>query len=291
MKTFGWTPTTDGAGVVGPGERLSWPKTLGIGVQHVVAMFGSTFLVPVLTGFPPATTLLFSGVGTLLFLLITGNRLPSYLGSSFAIISPITAATASQSMGSALGGIVAVGALLILVGGVVHLVGTEWIEKLMPPVVTGAIVALIGLNLAPAAKANYEKAAVTATVTLVCLILSLALFKGMLGRLAIFTSVLIGYVVASVRGEVDTSRIAAAPWIGFPEFHAPSFSWAVLPMFLPVVLVLVAENVGHVRSVAQMTGEDYDPVMGRAIAADGVATVLAGAGAARRPRPTRRTSA
>ncbi|BDD82041.1 pyrimidine permease RutG [Tsukamurella pulmonis] len=278
MKTFGWTPTTDGAGVVGPGERLSWPKTLGIGVQHVVAMFGSTFLVPVLTGFPPATTLLFSGVGTLLFLLITGNRLPSYLGSSFAIISPITAATASQSMGSALGGIVAVGALLILVGGVVHLVGTEWIEKLMPPVVTGAIVALIGLNLAPAAKANYEKAAVTATVTLVCLILSLALFKGMLGRLAIFTSVLIGYVVASVRGEVDTSRIAAAPWIGFPEFHAPSFSWAVLPMFLPVVLVLVAENVGHVRSVAQMTGEDYDPVMGRAIAADGVATVLAGAG-------------
>ncbi|CAM3856021.1 uracil-xanthine permease family protein [Tsukamurella ocularis] len=278
MKTFGWTPTTDGAGVVGPGERLSWPKTLGIGVQHVVAMFGSTFLVPVLTGFPPATTLLFSGVGTLLFLLITGNRLPSYLGSSFAVISPITAATASQGMGSALGGIVAVGALLILVGGVVHLVGTEWIEKLMPPVVTGAIVALIGLNLAPAAKANYEKAAVTATITLVCLIASLALFKGMLGRLAIFTSVVIGYLVGWVRGEVDFSKVSAASWVGFPEFHAPSFSWAVLPMFLPVVLVLVAENVGHVRSVAQMTGEDYDPVMGRALASDGLATVLAGAG-------------
>ena len=278
MKTFGWTPTTDGAGVVGPGERLSWPKTLGIGVQHVVAMFGSTFLVPVLTGFPPATTLLFSGVGTLLFLLITGNRLPSYLGSSFAVISPITAATASQGMGSALGGIVAVGVLLILVGGVVHLVGTAWIEKLMPPVVTGAIVALIGLNLAPAAKANYEKAAVTATITLVCLILSLALFKGMLGRLAIFTSVLIGYAVAWIRGEVDFSKVSVASWVGFPEFHAPSFSWAVLPMFLPVVLVLVAENVGHVRSVAQMTGEDYDPVMGRALASDGLATVLAGAG-------------
>ncbi|CAM3114849.1 uracil-xanthine permease family protein [Tsukamurella hominis] len=278
MKTFGWTPTTDGAGVVGPGERLSWPKTLGIGVQHVVAMFGSTFLVPVLTGFPPATTLLFSGVGTLLFLLITGNRLPSYLGSSFAVISPITAATASQGMGSALGGIVAVGALLILVGGVVHLVGTTWIEKLMPPVVTGAIVALIGLNLAPAAKANYEKAAVTATITLVCLILSLALFKGMLGRLAIFTSVLIGYAVAWFRGEIDFSKVSAALWVGLPEFHAPSFSWAVLPMFLPVVLVLVAENVGHVRSVAQMTGQDYDPVMGRALASDGLATVLAGAG-------------
>ncbi|TWS19636.1 nitrate reductase [Tsukamurella asaccharolytica] len=278
MRTFGWTPTTDGAGVVGPGERLSWPKTFGIGVQHVVAMFGSTFLVPVLTGFPPATTLLFSGVGTLLFLLLTGNRLPSYLGSSFAVIAPITAATASQGMGSALGGIVAVGALLILVGGVVQLVGTAWIERLMPPVVTGAIVALIGLNLAPAAKANYEQAAVTATITLVCLIASLALFTGMLGRLAIFTSVVIGYVVAWTRGEVDLSRVSAASWVGFPEFHAPSFSWVVLPMFLPVVLVLVAENVGHVRSVAQMTGVDYDPVMGRALAADGLATVLAGAG-------------
>ncbi|WP_439655440.1 uracil-xanthine permease family protein [Tsukamurella strandjordii] len=276
-EQFRWTPV-EGSDVVGPGERLSWPKTLGIGVQHVVAMFGSTFLVPVLTGFPPATTLLFSGIGTLLFLVITGNRLPSYLGSSFAVISPITAATASQGTGSALGGIVAVGVLLVLVGGVVHFVGTAWIEKLMPPVVTGAIVALIGLNLAPAAKANYEKAAITATITLVCLILSLALFKGMLGRLAIFTSVLIGYGVAAFRGEVDTSKIEAAAWVGFPEFHAPSFHWAVLPMFLPVVLVLVAENVGHVRSVAQMTGQDYDPLMGRAIASDGLATVLAGAG-------------
>ncbi|WP_425579809.1 uracil-xanthine permease family protein [Tsukamurella strandjordii] len=276
-EQFRWTPV-EGSDVVGPGERLSWPKTLGIGVQHVVAMFGSTFLVPVLTGFPPATTLLFSGIGTLLFLVITGNRLPSYLGSSFAVISPITAATASQGTGSALGGIVAVGVLLVLVGGVVHFVGTAWIEKLMPPVVTGAIVALIGLNLAPAAKANYEKAAITATITLVCLILSLALFKGMLGRLAIFTSVLIGYLVAWFRDEVDFSKVSAASWVGFPEFHAPSFHWAVLPMFLPVVLVLVAENVGHVRSVAQMTGQDYDPLMGRAIASDGLATVLAGAG-------------
>nr|WP_220658404.1 solute carrier family 23 protein [Tsukamurella sp. TY48] len=276
-EQFRWTPV-EGSDVVGPGERLSWPKTLGIGVQHVVAMFGSTFLVPVLTGFPPATTLLFSGIGTLLFLVITGNRLPSYLGSSFAVISPITAATASQGTGSALGGIVAVGVLLVLVGGVVHFVGTAWIEKLMPPVVTGAIVALIGLNLAPAAKANYEKAAITATITLVCLILSLALFKGMLGRLAIFTSVLIGYLVAWFRDEVDFSKVSAASWVGLPEFHAPSFHWAVLPMFLPVVLVLVAENVGHVRSVAQMTGQDYDPLMGRAIASDGLATVLAGAG-------------
>jgi xanthine/uracil permease len=142
--------------VVAPDERLDWARTAGIGAQHVVAMFGATFLVPVLTGFPPATTLLFSGVGTVLFLIITGNRLPSYLGSSFSVIAPVTA-VASNGTGSALGGLVAVGVALIVVGLVVHVVGTHWIDVTLPPVVTGAIVALIGFNLAPAAKANSEK--------------------------------------------------------------------------------------------------------------------------------------
>src|SRR6201989_752920 len=112
--------------VVAPDERLSWPRTIGMGAQHVVAMFGATFLVPVLTGFPPATTLLFSGVGTLLFLLMTGNRLPRYLGSSVSVIAPVTAAVASHGTGSALGGLVALGVVLIVIGGVVHLVGTHW---------------------------------------------------------------------------------------------------------------------------------------------------------------------
>lgn len=138
--------------MVGPDERLSWPRTIGIGAQHVVAMFGATFLVPVLTGFPPATTLLFSGVGTILFLIITGNRLPSYLGSSFAVISPVVAAVGSDGAGGALGGLVALGVVLILIGGLVHFVGTRWLNATLPPVVTGAVVALIGFNLAPAAR-------------------------------------------------------------------------------------------------------------------------------------------
>jgi xanthine/uracil permease len=128
--------------VVAPDERLGWARTVGLGAQHVVAMFGATFLVPVLTGFPPATTLLFSGVGTVLFLLITGNRLPSYLGSSFSVNAPVTAAVASHGSGSALGGLVAVGVMLIVIGAVVHIVGTHWIDVTLPPVVTGAIVAL-----------------------------------------------------------------------------------------------------------------------------------------------------
>ena len=264
--------------VVAPGERLSWPRTLGLGAQHVVAMFGATFLVPVLTGFPPATTLLFSGVGTILFLLITGNRLPSYLGSSFSVIAPVTAAVASEGTGSALGGIVAVGVLLILVGGVVHMVGTRWLDLTLPPIVTGAIVALIGFNLAPATKNNFEQGPLLGLVTLVLLVAALAFFRGMIGRLAIFVAVAAGYVLALLLGEVDTSAIAAAPWIGLPEFETPTFTLSVLPMFLPAVIALIAENIGHVKSVSQMTKTDLDPLMGRALAADGVATTLAGFG-------------
>ncbi|WP_099246434.1 uracil-xanthine permease family protein [Mycobacterium sp. shizuoka-1] len=276
-----WTPVDnrpDETFVVAPHERLSWPRTLGIGAQHVVAMFGATFLVPVLTGFPPATTLLFSGIGTLLFLVITGNRLPSYLGSSFSVIAPVTAAVASHGAGSALGGLIAVGALLIGIGLVVQLAGTHWIEVALPPVVTGAIVALIGFNLAPAAKTNFEKGPLVGVVTLVLLVAALAFFRGIIGRLAIFLAVVAGYLLALALGDVDTSGIAAAGWIGLPTFQTPTLNLSVLPMFLPAVIALVAENIGHVKSVGQMTGVDTDPLTGRALAADGVATVLAGLG-------------
>src|SRR5687768_11369165 len=160
--------TVEPGKVVRPEERLNWPATIAIGAQHVIAMFGATFLVPIITGFPVSTTLLFSGIGTLLFLLITRNKLPSYLGSSFAFIAP---ATASQGMGSALAGIVAVGVLLAAVGFIVQFAGLRWVEKLMPPVVAGAIVALIGFNLAPVAWDSYQQAPFTATVTLVAVVL------------------------------------------------------------------------------------------------------------------------
>ncbi|KAA0110835.1 uracil-xanthine permease family protein [Mycolicibacterium sp. P1-5] len=276
-----WTPVESRADeqfVVAPHERLSWPRTLGIGAQHVVAMFGATFLVPVLTGFPPTTTLLFSGIGTCAFLVITGNRLPSYLGSSFSVIAPVTAAVASHGAGSALGGLIAVGVLLILIGLAVHLAGTRWIDIALPPVVTGAIVALIGFNLAPAAKTNFEKGPLVGIVTLVLLVGVLAFFRGIVGRLAIFLAVVAGYLLALALGEVDTAAIATAGWIGLPKFQTPTLNLSVLPMFLPAVIALIAENIGHVKSVGQMTGVDTDPLTGRALAADGIATVLAGFG-------------
>ncbi|WP_350347066.1 solute carrier family 23 protein [Agromyces sp. G08B096] len=289
--TLPWTVHGDGKhvapdAVVAPGERLSWPRTIGLGAQHVVAMFGATFLVPLLTGFPPATTLFFSGIGTLLFLVITRNRVPSYLGSSFAFIAPITAATASEAaddpMGAALFGIVSVGVLLALVGLLVVWVGTRWIDALMPPVVAGAIVALIGFNLAPAAKNNFVQAPLTALITLAAVIVASVAFRGILARMSILLGVAVGYIAAVIQQEVDFTKIEEAAWVGLPTFHLPAnpFAdaavWGLLPAFLPVVLVLIAENVGHIRGVAQMTDPSVNASTGRALFSDGLATTVAG---------------
>ena len=280
---LGWTVHGDGrevrpGEVVRPGERLSWPRTIGLGAQHVVAMFGATFLVPLITGLPPATTLFFSGIGTMLFLLITAGRVPSYLGSSFAFIAPLAAASKSHDMPTALGGVVMAGVALALIGVVVQMAGDRWLRALMPPVVTGAIVALIGLNLAPSAKVNFMKSPVTALVTVVVILLVTVATRTLLSRIAILVGVAAGYGTALVRGEVTFAKVEAAGWVGLPTFTAPHFDIAVAGLFIPVVLVLVAENVGHIRSVASMTGEDLDPVAGRALIADGLATTLAGAG-------------
>ncbi len=266
--------------VVKPDERLTWPATIAVGVQHVIAMFGATFLVPVLTGFPVSTTLLFSGIGTLLFLIVTKNKLPSYLGSSFAFIAPVTAATATAGMGSALAGIVAVGILLAAVGVIVQFAGLGWVDKLMPPVVAGAIVALIGFNLAPVAWSNFQVQPLTASITLGAVILFSVLFRGFLGRISIFLGVIVGYIVAIFSGQIDWTAFNEAAWIGLPEFHLADLSsagtWSAIAMFLPVVLVLIAENVGHVRGVATMTDPSVNKYTGRALIADGAATTVAG---------------
>ncbi|MCL2807730.1 MAG: nitrate reductase [Coriobacteriia bacterium] len=262
---------------IAPNERLTWPRTTGIGLQHIVAMFGATFLVPNITGFPPSTTLFFSAIATMAFLLITRNKVPSYLGSSFAFISPVIAAS-SSSMGAALFGIACAGVLLAVVGLIVMAVGTGWINKLMPPVVTGVIVALIGFNLAPVAYNSFMEQPLLATITFAAIILIMSLSKGILGRLSIFIGVALGYVVGALMGVIDFSAVATAAWVGLPTFMLPEANFSVLLMFLPVVLVLVAENVGHVKSVATMTGKNLDKYMGRALFADGVGTTLAGMG-------------
>ena len=278
-----WTLHGDGRTVrpdevVRPDERLAWPYTVGIGLQHVVAMFGATFLVPVLTGFPPSTTIFFSGIGTLLFLLVTRNRVPSYLGSSFAFIAPVLAASAGGGVPEALGGIVAAGLLLIAVGLLVQAVGTRPVEELLPPVVTGAVVMLIGLNLAPVARDNVVEDPLVAVVTLLVVVLVTVAGRGMLGRLSVVLGVVVGYLLSAVRGDVSFDAVRAAPWVGLPDFTAPRFTLSAVVLVLPVVLVLVAENTGHVKAVASMTERDLDDVLGRAYVGDGLATTLAGFG-------------
>ena len=297
MGLFQWTErpaqVLQSGGVIGPDERLPWPQTGLMGIQHVIAMFGATVLAPILMGFDPNVAVLMSGIGTLIFFLITGGKVPSYLGSSFAFIGVVIAATAyagkgpNANIGVALGGIIACGLVYTLVGVVVHLVGTGWIERFMPPVVTGAVVAVIGLNLAGIpiknmAANNFE--AWMQALTFVCVALVAVFTSGMLQRLLI----LVGLIIASLLyalltngmglgKPIDVSGIANAAWFGLPQFHAPVFSAPAMLLIVPVVIILVAENLGHIKAVTAMTGKNLDQYMGRAFIGDGVATMVSGA--------------
>ena len=283
MSLFTWKLHGDGKSissgeVVSTDERLTWPRTFGVGLQHIAAMFGATFLVPIITGFPPTTTLFFSGVGTLIFLALTKNKVPSYLGSSFAFLAPIAAAKSGGGMSAALGGVVVTGLLLVAVGLVVRQAGINWINWMLPPVVTGTIVMVIGLNLAGAAKSNFAAGPTVGVITIASIALIAASSRGFLSRISIFAGLVIGYGYALAIGDVNTDGITAAKWIALPIFTTPTFDGKAIILFLPVVLVLIAENVGHVKAVSAMTGKNLDDQMGTALMADGIATTLAGVG-------------
>jgi uracil-xanthine permease len=181
-------------------------------------------------------------------------------------------------MAQALGGVVITGVLLAIVGFVVKAAGIKWIDWLLPPVVTGSIVMVIGLNLAGAAKNNFVAGPTVAIITLGAVALISVLAKGFLSRIAIFGGLIVGYLYTWITGDLHTEGIKAAKWIAMPTFTAPSFKVSAIVLFLPVVLVLIAENVGHVKAVAAMTGRNLDDVMGDALVADGAATALAGIG-------------
>jgi uracil-xanthine permease len=281
-------------GVVAPDERLPAAQTLALGLQHVVAMFGATVLAPLLMGFDPNVAILFSGVGTLIFFAAVGGRVPSYLGSSFSFISVVVAATgysghgANPRLGVALGGIVAAGAVYTLIGAVVMRSGYRWIERLMPPVVTGAVVAVIGLNLAPIAVKGISGSRVDTWIgiaTIVAVGLVAVRAPGHARRLPILLGGIAGYLLYALAGNglglaspIDFTPVARAPWIGLPTLTAPVWDGRAVTLIAPVAIVLVAENLGHVKAVAAMTGRNLDPYLGRAFIGDGIATMVAGAG-------------
>ena len=288
-----WREVTPAEGaVVAPDERLSWPHTGVMGVQHVIAMFGANVLAPILMGFDPNIAILMSGIGTLIFFIITGGRVPSYLGSSFAFIGVVIAATAyagkgpNANIGVALGGIVACGVVYVVIGAIVQAIGTGWIERFMPPVVTGAVVAVIGLNLAGIpiknmAASNFD--AWMQVVTFVSVGLVAVFTRGMLQRLLILVGLLLASVIYAVLANgmglgkpLDLSGIAAAAWVGMPQFSAPVFDANAMLLIAPVAIILVAENLGHLKAVTAMTGRNMDAYMGRAFIGDGVATIVSG---------------
>ena len=292
-----WTEKTEG--MIAPDERLPWGQTVVLGIQHVFAMFGATVLVPILIGFDPNTAIFFSGIGTLLFFLVVGGRVPSYLGSSFAFVAVVLTATGYQApgpnanIGVALGGIIAAGAVYALIALVVMFAGYGWIERLMPPVVTGSVVAVIGLNLAPVAIREIggsaadgldgRKAAMGLITALAgCLVAVYA--PGLLRRLPILLGGVIGYAIyllAAALGwmpAIDFAPVAKAAWIGLPNFSTPVFRTDVMALFAPVAVILVAENLGHVKAVAAMTGKSLDRWLGRAFLGDALACMVAASG-------------
>ncbi|MFC1402939.1 MULTISPECIES: uracil-xanthine permease family protein [Streptacidiphilus] len=290
----GGRPPLPGA-VVKPDERLSWGRTVGLGAQHVVAMFGASFVAPVLMGLDPNLAIMMSGVATVLFLLATRGRVPSYLGSSLSFVG-VAAVIRGQggSTATVTGALLSVGALLLVCGLVVRTLGARVIHAVLPPVVTGSVVMLIGFNLAPVTAGTYwPQDQWTALATMLFTGFALVALRGFWSRIAIFLGLVFGYLLSwsldRIFGRIhsvdsagkltdhwrlDLSAVGKASWAGLPHFHGPSFSASAIVVALPVVIALIAENAGHVKAVGEMTGDPLDDELGTAIAADGAATVL-----------------
>ena len=312
MAVFGWKLHGDGktpapGAVVAPDERLSWGKTVGLGAQHVVAMFGATFVFPLIMGLNPQLAIMMSGIATIAFLLIVQGKVPSYLGTSAAFVGGVAAVvTQGGTPQQVTGAIFVAGIVLTLAGIFIHFVGAATLTKILPPVVTGAVVMLIGFNLAPVvANVYWPQDQWIAVATMIVTILLATILPGFWGRVSVLLGLIFGYVASwladvvtgpitaynagtdqvDTHNRVDLSGVVEAAWVGLPPatdtaagivgWHLPDIELTFVLLMIPAVVALVAENVGHVKAVAEMTGHDLDPYMGRAVAADGIGTMIA----------------
>ncbi len=325
MSMFKWEVVDPAPGeAVAPNQRLAWGKTVGLGAQHVVAMFGATFVFPIIMGLDPNLAIMMSGIATICFLLIVKGKVPSYLGTSASFVGGATAIYTYSGSGGpggpadVTGAILVAGVVLAIVGLIIHFLGADSVNAVLPPVVTGAVVMLIGFNLAPVATKTYMPSDPwIALLTMTAVIVMAVGLRGFFGRIAIFLGLVFGYVVSWIadmiwgtitlplpgfpepgaHDRVNWDAVKAEDWFGFPDqtqdglvgnqtlagnldavgWHTPAFSITFALLVLPAVIALVAENVGHVKAVAEMTKTDLDPSMGRAVAADGVGTVITSA--------------
>jgi len=311
MSAFGWDLVYGGrtpppGQVVRPGERLSSLRMAGLGAQHVVAMFGATFVFPAIMGLNPNLAVMMSGIATIIFLLIVKGKVPSYLGTSASFVAAV-AAIRAQGGDSAhvTGSILIAGVILAVVGVVVHFGGSRYVRAVLPPVVTGAVVMLIGFNLASVATKIYFPSEQWIGLLTTAFVIAVAvLVRGFFSRIAIFLALVFGYGISWIADRIkllhqctagkcidvhriDWSGVRSAHWVGLPKDimsptfgpltgpHLPAFKITFILLVIPSVIALIAENAGHVKAVSEMTGDDLDPYLGRAFIGDGVGTAVA----------------
>lgn len=269
-------------------ERLPLLQSLPLSFQHLFAMFGSTVLVPILFGVDPATILLMNGFGTILYIFITKGKIPAYLGSSFAFISPVTLVlTQGGGYGAALGGFFVVGLVLTLVGVIVKYAGTSWIDVIFPPAAMGAIVAVIGLELVPTAAdmaglvavqdvPRDTTAIIVSLLTLGATIIYWVTLRGFLKIIPILLGIVTGYIIAMIYGIVDFSGVQEASWIQMPTYYKIEFNWSDIIIILPAALVLVPEHIGHLVVTSNIVKKDLvkDPGLDRSLLGNGISTMI-----------------
>ncbi len=273
-------------------ERLPFLETLPLSLQHLFAMFGASVLVPILFKIDPATVLLLNGIGTLIYIVITKQKIPAFLGSSFAFLSPVFAVLAQYDYQTALGGFVVSGLIFIAVALIIKYAGIKWIDVVFPPAVMGAIVTIIGLELAPVAAKMAglvldtnnpqlymdPKVLLVSVSTLLVVILGTVVFRGFLSVIPILIGVLFGYVLAFFTGLVSFDVISAAPWFAMPTIYTPKFNFMAILTIIPAALVVIAEHIGHLVVTSNIVGRDLtkDPGLHRSLMGDGISTTLSG---------------
>jgi len=269
--------------VVQTDEKRPVLQAIPLALQHLMAMFGATVLVPILTGLDPSLAIMTSGAGTILYLILTKNKIPSYLGSSFAFIGPIAAVASTKGIPAALGGLVVGGLLYVVVALIIKAVGSGWLNHVLPPALVGAVVIVIGLGLAGTAvnmalKAGGDtfdiKFLLVALVTLGAAIVFSSYFKGFLSTIPVLLGVVVGYVFAAFMGLVDFQPVLDAPWIGLPTLVFPEFDLGAILIIAPVALVVIIEHIGHLLVVQEIVGKDFTPLLPESLAGDGLATAL-----------------
>ena len=275
-------------------ERPSMGRMLPLSLQHLFAMFGSTVLVPFLLHVDPATALIMNGIGTLLYLFVTQGKIPAYLGSSFAFIAPVSSVLAAGlGFEAAKGAFIVFGLSFVILSLIVKYVGIKWIDLLFPPAAMGAIVAVIGLELAPVAMSmagfmgdqwqslnmTHEQAIILASVSLLVTLFGSVIFRGFLAVIPVLLGIIAGYIVALFMGVVDLASIQNAPWIATPEFYGlPVFDINAILMIMPALFVVFAEHVGHLVVTSNIVGKDLmaEPGLKKSLLGDGLANIISG---------------